>query len=60
MFLTRQVLKLRYKSSPLVGSSAIAIMALADKLMLDNKDVNELINIYYGALDVGVTGEVAC
>ena len=56
--LLRHVLKLRYKSSPLVGSSALAVMALTDTAGLADARVKRLIDIYYAALDVGVTGEV--
>jgi len=53
-----QVLKARYKSSPLVGESANYLMALTDEVGLGDARVQKLIDIYYAALDVGVTGEV--
>ena len=53
-----QVLKDRYKSSPLVGESANYLMALTDEVGLGDARVQKLIDIYYTALDVGVTGEV--
>lgn len=53
-----QVLKVRYKSSPLVGESANYLMALTDEVGLGDARVQKLIDIYYAALDVGVTGEV--
>ena len=56
--LISQVLKVRYKSSPLVGQSALSLMALADEAGLGDARVQELIDVYYTALDVGVTGEV--
>ena len=56
--LISQVLKVRYKSSPLVGRSALSLMALTDEAGLDDARVLDLINVYYAALDVGVTGEV--
>ena len=55
--LISQVLKVRYKSSPLVGQSALSLMALADDVGLRDARVIKLIDIYYAALDVGVTGE---
>ena len=56
--LISQVLKVRYKSSPLVGQSALSLMALADEAGLGDARVRKLIDVYYAALDVGVTGEV--
>ena len=56
--LISQVLKVRYRSTPLVGQSALALMALADGCGLADSRVAELVDIYYAALDVGVTGEV--
>jgi hypothetical protein len=41
-----------------VGNSALYLMALTDNAGLDDNRVKKLIDIYYAALDVGVTGEV--
>jgi hypothetical protein len=56
--LIAQVLKVRYKSSPLVGQSANNLMALTDTAGLGDARVKRLIDVYYTALDVGVTGQV--
>ena len=56
--LISQILHVRYKSSPLVGNSALYLIALTDNAGLDDNRVKKLIDIYYAALDVGVTGEV--
>lgn len=41
-----------------MGNSALYLMALTDNAGLDDNRVKKLIDIYYAALDVGVTGEV--
>jgi len=56
--LIAQVLKVRYKSSPLVGQSANNLMALTDTAGLGDARVKRLIDVYYAALDVGVTGKL--
>lgn len=56
--LIAQVLKVRYKSSPLVAQSANNLMALTDTAGLGDGRVKRLIDVYYAALDVGVTGKV--
>jgi len=56
--LISQVLNARYKSSPLVGQSALSLMALSDEAGLGDKRVQEVIEVYYAALDVGITGEI--
>lgn len=55
--LVAHVLKLRYECSPLVGQSANSLMALTDLEGLEHANVSRLVDLYYGALDVGLTGE---